>query len=86
MAAARDYRVWMLFITYGACFGVELTIHNLAAIYYVDRFGLERHDCRTLRRLLRPAGTVRARASAASLRIASRMRAVSMAASLCCSR
>ena len=40
MAAARDYRVWMLFITYGAGFGVELTIHNLAAIYYVDRFGL----------------------------------------------
>lgn len=40
MAAARDYRVWMLFITYGACFGVELTIHNLAAVYYVDRFGL----------------------------------------------
>jgi len=40
LAAARDYRVWMLFITYGACFGVELTIHNLAATYYVDRFGL----------------------------------------------
>lgn len=40
MAAARDYRVWLLFVTYGACFGVELTIHNLAAIYYVDRFGL----------------------------------------------
>jgi NNP family nitrate/nitrite transporter-like MFS transporter len=40
LAAARDYRVWMLFITYGACFGVELTMHNLAAIYYVDRFGL----------------------------------------------
>ena len=40
LAAARDYRVWMLFITYGACFGVELTIHNLAAVYYVDRFGL----------------------------------------------
>jgi len=40
MAAARDYRVWMLFITYAACFGVELTIHNLAAVYYVDRFGL----------------------------------------------
>ncbi|MGH8174898.1 MAG: NarK family nitrate/nitrite MFS transporter [Steroidobacter sp.] len=39
-AAARDHRVWLLFITYGACFGVELTIHNLAAIYYVDRFGL----------------------------------------------
>lgn len=40
MAAARDYRVWLLFVTYGACFGVELTIHNLAAVYYVDRFGL----------------------------------------------
>jgi NNP family nitrate/nitrite transporter-like MFS transporter len=39
-AAARDYRVWLLFVTYGACFGVELTIHNIAAIYYVDRFGL----------------------------------------------
>lgn len=40
LAAARDYRVWLLFITYGACFGVELTIHNLAALYFVDRFGL----------------------------------------------
>jgi MFS transporter, NNP family, nitrate/nitrite transporter len=40
ITAARDYRVWMLFIAYGACFGIELTIHNLAAIYYVDRFGL----------------------------------------------
>ena len=26
---------------HGACFGVELTIHNLAAVYYVDRFGLD---------------------------------------------
>ena len=41
LAAARDYRVWMLFVTYAACFGVELTIHNLAAVYYVDRFGLD---------------------------------------------
>jgi MFS transporter, NNP family, nitrate/nitrite transporter len=41
MAAATDYRVWMLFITYGACFGIELTIHNLAATYYVDRFSLD---------------------------------------------
>jgi NNP family nitrate/nitrite transporter-like MFS transporter len=40
-AAARNFRVWLLFITYGACFGVELTIHNLAAVYYVDRFGLD---------------------------------------------
>jgi len=41
LAAARDYRVWMLFVTYAACFGVELTIHNLAAVYYVDQFGLD---------------------------------------------
>jgi len=40
-AAARDYRVWMLFVNYGACFGIELTIHNLAALYYVDRFALD---------------------------------------------
>lgn len=39
--AARDYRVWMLFVTYGACFGVELTIHNMASIYFVDRFELD---------------------------------------------
>lgn len=39
-AAARDYRVWMLFITYAACFGVELTIHNIAAVYFVDHFTL----------------------------------------------
>ena len=38
--ASVNYRVWMLFITYGACFGVEIFIHNIAAIYYVDHFGL----------------------------------------------
>ena len=41
LLAAGNYRVWMLFITYGACFGIELTIHNLAATYYVDRFALD---------------------------------------------
>jgi len=39
-AASVNYRVWMLFVTYGACFGVEIFIHNIAAIYYVDHFGL----------------------------------------------
>jgi MFS transporter, NNP family, nitrate/nitrite transporter len=39
-AAAKDPRVWALFVVYGACFGVELTINNIAAIYYFDRFGL----------------------------------------------
>ena len=39
-AASINYRVWLLFVTYGACFGVEIFIHNIAAIYYVDHFGL----------------------------------------------
>ncbi len=39
-AASSNYRVWLLFITYAACFGVEIFIHNIAAIYYVDHFGL----------------------------------------------
>jgi NNP family nitrate/nitrite transporter-like MFS transporter len=38
--AARDPRVWALFLGYGACFGVELTIHNIAASYFHDRFQL----------------------------------------------
>ncbi len=38
--AMGNYRVWMLAITYGACFGVEIFIHAVAASYYVDRFGL----------------------------------------------
>lgn len=39
-AASANYRVWLLFITYGACFGIEIFIHNIAAVYYVDHFGL----------------------------------------------
>ena len=38
--AARDPRVWALFVLYGACFGIELTIDNVAALYYSDYFGL----------------------------------------------
>ncbi|MBX2832931.1 MAG: MFS transporter [Rhodospirillales bacterium] len=40
LAAAGDFRVWALFLVYGACFGVELTINNIAAIYFFDRFDL----------------------------------------------
>jgi NNP family nitrate/nitrite transporter-like MFS transporter len=39
-AASGNYRVWLLFVTYGACFGIEIFIHNIAAVYYVDHFGL----------------------------------------------
>jgi len=39
--ACANYRVWMLFVTYGACFGVEIFIHNIAALYYVDKFELD---------------------------------------------
>lgn len=39
--ALKDYRVWGLFLIYGACFGVELTINNIAAIYYKDYFHLD---------------------------------------------
>jgi NNP family nitrate/nitrite transporter-like MFS transporter len=38
--AARNYRVWMLFVAYGACFGIEIFMHNIVASYYVDQFGL----------------------------------------------
>lgn len=38
LEACRDYRVWALFIIYGACFGIELTINNIAALYFVDYF------------------------------------------------
>ncbi len=40
LTACSNYRVWMLAAIYGASFGVELFIHNIAASYYVDRFGL----------------------------------------------
>ncbi len=38
--ASMNYRVWLLFVTYGACFGIEIFIHNVAAVYYVEHFGL----------------------------------------------
>ena len=39
--AAKDIRVWALFVIYGACFGVELTVQNVAALYYYDYFDLD---------------------------------------------
>ena len=39
--AMANYRVWMLFVTYGLCFGIELFVHNVAASYYVDTFNMD---------------------------------------------
>ncbi|MBV1865279.1 MAG: MFS transporter [Rhodobacteraceae bacterium] len=36
--AMLDYRVWVLFLIYGACFGIELTVNNTAALYFYDYF------------------------------------------------
>jgi len=41
VAALRDGRTWILALAYGACFGVELTVHNVAALYFHDRFQLD---------------------------------------------
>jgi len=38
--ACKDYRVWVLFLVYGACFGIEITIDNIATLYFVDNFDL----------------------------------------------
>jgi MFS transporter, NNP family, nitrate/nitrite transporter len=43
-AAVGNYRVWMLFVTYAGCFGIELFVHSVAASYYVDRFGMNLRD------------------------------------------
>lgn len=38
--ACRNYRVWILFATYGACFGVELVMNGNLATYVGDEFGV----------------------------------------------
>ncbi len=38
--ALREPRVWALCLAYGACFGMEITIANVATLYFHDRFGL----------------------------------------------
>ena len=36
--AASNYRVWILFTSYAACFGIEIFIHANIALYYTDKF------------------------------------------------
>eukprot|EP00954_Amorphochlora_amoebiformis_P005464 431375-Amorphochlora_amoeboformis.AAC.1 len=37
---AVNPQVWILIAQYGACFGVELHVNNIAALYYFERFGV----------------------------------------------
>ncbi len=38
MLALKDYRTWVLALAYAACFGIEITVDNVAATYFVDNF------------------------------------------------
>jgi len=38
LRVCKDYRVWALFLAYACCFGIELTLDNVAALYFVDYF------------------------------------------------
>ncbi|MCS6822778.1 MAG: NarK family nitrate/nitrite MFS transporter [Cytophagaceae bacterium] len=39
--ACKDYRTWILFVMYGCCFGVEIMMDNIAALYFIDEFKLD---------------------------------------------
>lgn len=39
MEVLKDYRVWILTLAYAACFGIEITVDNVAATFFIDRFG-----------------------------------------------
>ena len=39
-AAALNLNTWLLFIQYGCCFGVELTMNNASATYFKETFDL----------------------------------------------
>jgi NNP family nitrate/nitrite transporter-like MFS transporter len=36
--ACRDRRVWALFVAYGCCFGIEITMENIIVLYLLDYF------------------------------------------------
>jgi NNP family nitrate/nitrite transporter-like MFS transporter len=39
-SGACNFNTWILFLQYGCCFGVELTMNNAAALYFHDKFDL----------------------------------------------
>ncbi len=42
LSTLKDYRVWILFLVYAACFGIELTVYGTMDDYLQNRFGLDR--------------------------------------------
>tara|TARA_R110000868_G_scaffold34421_1_gene124339 strand:+ start:41207 stop:42613 length:1407 start_codon:yes stop_codon:yes gene_type:complete len=42
LSTLKDYRVWILFLVYAACFGIELTVYGTMDDYLQNRFGLGR--------------------------------------------
>lgn len=42
LSTLKDYRVWILFLVYAACFGMELTVYGTMDDYLQNTFGLER--------------------------------------------
>lgn len=42
LSTLKDYRVWILFLVYAACFGIELTVYGTMDDYLQNTFGLDR--------------------------------------------
>ena len=40
LQAVYNYRMWMLMLGYGMCFGIELTMNNVIVVYLFDHFDL----------------------------------------------
>ncbi len=41
LETVKDHRVWILFLIYGSCFGVELIVNSKAALYFYDYFNMD---------------------------------------------
>ena len=39
--AMRDYRVWILFVIYAVCFGIEIATNSVLALYFYDYFQVD---------------------------------------------
>ncbi|WP_373518581.1 MFS transporter [Pricia sp.] len=48
LSVLKDYRVWILFIVYAACFGMELTVYGTMDDYLQNTFGLTRSSAGNL--------------------------------------